>query len=142
MPGSARAAAPTATAPPPPPPQGRGFQECPRAADTTGDHHGADVKEPRRIEERASDGGARLLVHGGAPERRWRCHPGRAGRRVDLVDHGRRTAQDDPAGRGEPCLGDHRFRRPMFPFDREMPDSGLRARLIPSSDEESTRPDE
>ncbi|MFE1841530.1 M81 family metallopeptidase [Streptomyces sviceus] len=41
-----------------------------------------------------------------------------------------------------PRLGHHRIRRPMFPFDREMPDPDLRARLIPSSDEELTGPDE
>jgi hypothetical protein len=29
----------------------------------------------------------------------------------------------------------------MFPFDREMPDPDLGARLIPSSDEELTGPD-
>ncbi|MEU9167367.1 M81 family metallopeptidase [Streptomyces sp. NPDC048420] len=41
-----------------------------------------------------------------------------------------------------PRLGHHRIRRPMFPFDREMPDPDLRARVIPSSDEELTGPDE
>ncbi|MER6289618.1 M81 family metallopeptidase [Streptomyces sviceus] len=41
-----------------------------------------------------------------------------------------------------PRLGHHRIRRPMFPFDREMPDPDLRARLIPSSHEELTGPDE
>ncbi|MFF1303736.1 M81 family metallopeptidase [Streptomyces sp. NPDC058307] len=41
-----------------------------------------------------------------------------------------------------PRLGHHRIRRPMFPFDREMPDPDLGARLIPSSDEELTGPDE
>jgi hypothetical protein len=41
-----------------------------------------------------------------------------------------------------PRLGHRRIRRPMFPFDREMPDPDLRARLVPSSDEELTGPDE
>ena len=41
-----------------------------------------------------------------------------------------------------PRLGHRRIRRPMFPIDREMPDPDLRARLVPSSDEELTGPDE
>ncbi|MEV0039972.1 M81 family metallopeptidase [Streptomyces sp. NPDC050804] len=32
-------------------------------------------------------------------------------------------------------LGHHRIRRPMFPFDREMADPDLSARLIPASDQ-------
>lgn len=39
-------------------------------------------------------------------------------------------------------LGHRRVRRPMFPFDPQMPDPDLRARLIPSSDRELTGPDE
>ncbi|WP_328493297.1 M81 family metallopeptidase [Streptomyces sp. NBC_00414] len=34
-----------------------------------------------------------------------------------------------------PRLGHHRIRRPMFPFDREMPDPDLRARIVPPSNE-------
>lgn len=41
-----------------------------------------------------------------------------------------------------PRLGHHRIRRPMFPFDRDMPDPDLGARVIPSSDRELTGPDE
>lgn len=41
-----------------------------------------------------------------------------------------------------PRLGHHRIRRPLFPFDREMPDPDLGGRVIPSSDEELTGPDE
>ncbi|MFL5999069.1 MAG: M81 family metallopeptidase [Streptomyces sp.] len=41
-----------------------------------------------------------------------------------------------------PRLGHRRIRRPMFPFDREMPDPDLGARLVPASDEELTGPDE
>ncbi|MFF0011863.1 M81 family metallopeptidase [Streptomyces sp. NPDC005374] len=41
-----------------------------------------------------------------------------------------------------PRLGHHRIRRPMFPFDRDMPDPDLVARVIPPSDRELTGPDE
>lgn len=41
-----------------------------------------------------------------------------------------------------PRLGHHRIRRPMFPFDKQMPAPDLGARLIPSSDRELTGPDE
>jgi hypothetical protein len=31
--------------------------------------------------------------------------------------------------------GHHRIRRPVFPYDREMPDPDLRARIIPPPNE-------
>lgn len=39
-------------------------------------------------------------------------------------------------------LGHHRIRRPMFPFDREMADPDLSARVIPASDQPLTGDDE
>ncbi|MFC9619760.1 M81 family metallopeptidase [Streptomyces sp. NPDC056930] len=39
-------------------------------------------------------------------------------------------------------LGHHRIRRPMFPFDREMADPDLSARIIPASDQPLTGDDE
>lgn len=39
-------------------------------------------------------------------------------------------------------LGHHRIRRPMFPFDREMADPDLSARIIPASDRPLTGDDE
>ncbi|MHC3469669.1 M81 family metallopeptidase [Streptomyces sp. 7R007] len=39
-------------------------------------------------------------------------------------------------------LGHHRIRRPMFPFDRDMPEPDLRARIIPPSNEPLTGDDE
>ncbi|WP_420310289.1 M81 family metallopeptidase [Streptomyces sp. YS-B37] len=39
-------------------------------------------------------------------------------------------------------LGHHRIRRPMFPFDRDMPDPDLTARVIAPSDEPLSGPDE
>ncbi|MBQ1157971.1 M81 family metallopeptidase [Streptomyces sp. A73] len=39
-------------------------------------------------------------------------------------------------------LGPHRIRRPMFPFDRDMADPDLTARLIPASDQPLTGDDE
>ncbi|MET9859658.1 M81 family metallopeptidase [Streptomyces smyrnaeus] len=39
-------------------------------------------------------------------------------------------------------LGHHRIRRPMFPFDRNMADPDLTARLIPASDQPLTGDDE
>jgi microcystin degradation protein MlrC len=41
-----------------------------------------------------------------------------------------------------PRLGHHRVRRPMFPFDRDMPDPDLTARLVPASNAPLTGPDE
>ncbi|MET7730560.1 hypothetical protein ABZT02_04265 [Streptomyces sp. NPDC005402] len=41
-----------------------------------------------------------------------------------------------------PRLGHRRIRRPMFPFDREMPEPGLTARLITAPETELTGPDE
>jgi hypothetical protein len=41
-----------------------------------------------------------------------------------------------------PRLGHHRIRRPMFPFDRDMPDPDLTARIIAPSNEPLTGPDE
>ncbi|WP_030987340.1 M81 family metallopeptidase [Streptomyces sp. NRRL WC-3744] len=38
-------------------------------------------------------------------------------------------------------LGHHRIRRPMFPFDRDMPDPDLTARIIPASDQPLTGDD-
>ncbi|MBO4256167.1 M81 family metallopeptidase [Streptomyces griseorubiginosus] len=39
-------------------------------------------------------------------------------------------------------LGHHRIRRPMFPFDRDMPDPDLTARIVAPSNEPLTGPDE
>ncbi|MFJ6081333.1 M81 family metallopeptidase [Streptomyces sp. NPDC092369] len=39
-------------------------------------------------------------------------------------------------------LGHHRIRRPMFPFDPEMPEPDLTARLVAPSDQPLTGPDE
>lgn len=39
-------------------------------------------------------------------------------------------------------LGHHRVRRPLFPFDPEMPDPDLTARTVPPSNEPLTGPDE
>jgi len=39
-------------------------------------------------------------------------------------------------------LGHHRIRRPMFPFDRDMADPDLTARIIPASDRPLTGDDE
>jgi len=41
-----------------------------------------------------------------------------------------------------PRLGHHRIRRPIYPFDPDMPAPDLRARVIPSSTEPLTGPDE
>ncbi|NGO09258.1 M81 family metallopeptidase [Streptomyces sp. HC44] len=41
-----------------------------------------------------------------------------------------------------PRLGHHRIRRPMFPFDPDMPEPNLEARIIPPSDEPLTGADE
>jgi hypothetical protein len=39
-------------------------------------------------------------------------------------------------------LGRHRIRRPMLPYDREMPDPDLRARIIPLPNEPLAADDE
>ncbi|MFF4252554.1 M81 family metallopeptidase [Streptomyces sp. NPDC001663] len=39
-------------------------------------------------------------------------------------------------------LGHHRIRRPMFPFDRDMPEPDLTARVVPPSNEPLSGPDE
>lgn len=39
-------------------------------------------------------------------------------------------------------LGHHRIRRPMFPFDRDMPEPDLTARIVAPSTEPLTGPDE
>ncbi|PAZ10563.1 microcystin degradation protein MlrC [Streptomyces sp. SA15] len=39
-------------------------------------------------------------------------------------------------------LGHHRVRRPLFPFDPEMPEPDLMARIVPPADEPLTGPDE
>jgi hypothetical protein len=39
-------------------------------------------------------------------------------------------------------LGHRRIRRPMFPFDPEMPDPDLTARLVAPSNQALTGPDE
>jgi microcystin degradation protein MlrC len=39
-------------------------------------------------------------------------------------------------------LGHHRVRRPLFPFDRDMPDPDLTARIVPASDRPLTGEDE
>ncbi|WP_210579575.1 M81 family metallopeptidase [Streptomyces sp. GESEQ-4] len=41
-----------------------------------------------------------------------------------------------------PRLGHHRVRRPLFPFDADMPDPDLTARIVAPSDQPLTGPDE
>ncbi|WP_328354479.1 M81 family metallopeptidase [Streptomyces sp. NBC_00445] len=41
-----------------------------------------------------------------------------------------------------PRLGHHRVRRPLFPFDADMPDPDLTARIVAASDQPLTGPDE